>query len=127
MELPAEFTDLFPKVSSEHADKPIYYLWVYDPLEDKVRVEHNEGKHRADKVDHGQLAESTPNPGRVHGYAYRIVGGFRITDWDHRPVADPHIKEAVADALKDGSGPDHSRRASSHSGSVSQLRALRQQ
>jgi len=119
-EIPKEFVDLLPKISKDGADDPIYYLWVYDPQEDKVRVVHNEGKHRATKTDHGQLAEQTPHPGRVHGYAYRIVGGYRITDWDHRPVADPHIKQLVQNELAGNRGRDHR-----HQGNASQLRTLR--
>ena len=118
-EIPQEFIELLPKISSDGADDPIYYLWVYDPQEDKVRVEHNEGKHRATKIDHGRLAEETPHPGRVHGYAYRIRGGYRITDWDHSPVSDPHIKVLVQDELAGNSQPHR------HHGSVSQLRVLR--
>ena len=119
MSIPQEFTELLPKISNEGSDDPIYCLWVYDPQEDKVHVEHNEGRHRAEAIDHGQLAERVPHPGRVHGYAYRIRGGYRITDWDHRPVADPHIKEAVLDELR---GTTKGNR--SHQGSLIQLRAV---
>lgn len=117
--IPKSFTELLPKVA--HGDEdldPLYYLWVYDPDEDKAHVVHNEGRHRADYIDHEELGRKVVHPERVHGYAYPIGGGFRITDWDHRPVDDPHIAEVVRRVLK-------GERRHSKSGSVSQLRALR--
>ena len=118
MSVPKEFTDLFPKVSADEAKEPLYYLWVYDPREDKIHVEHNEGRHRAEHTDHGELGRRVADPERVHGYAYPIGGGFRITSWDHGSVDDPHIKEAVRKALKGES-------SRSHTGSLIQLRGLR--
>jgi hypothetical protein len=100
MSLPEDFASLLPKLSAEPESGPIYWLWVYDPHEDKVHLEHNEGKHRADYVDHGKLAERIPHPDRVHGFAYKIRDGFRITTWEHRPVDDPHVLQQVERALK---------------------------
>lgn len=96
----SDFRDLFPKLAAEPDDGPIYYLWVYDPHEDKVHVEHNEDRHPADHVDHSHLGERVPHPDRVHGFAYRIRGGWRITTDDHRTVDDPHVLEAVRLKLK---------------------------
>ena len=101
MELPEEFTTLLPRTATHETDDgPVYYLWVFDPHEDKVHLEHNHGRHPAQRIDHAGLAERVPHPDRIHGYAYKIVGGFRITDWEHRPVEDPHVRKLVELALK---------------------------
>lgn len=100
MPLPTDFTDLFPKVAAEPESGPVYFLWVYDPHEDKVLIEHNESRHPAEALDHRHLAERVPHPERVHGFAYRIKGGWRITTWEHRPVDDPHILDAVTKTLR---------------------------
>lgn len=99
--IPEDFKQLLPRTSAEREPEgsPLYYLWVYDPHEDKVHVEHNEGRHRADHVDHGHLAERVPHPDRIHGFAYRIPGGWRITTWEHRPVDDVHVLKVVHKAL----------------------------
>ena len=34
-------------------------------------------------------------PNLVHGYAYRIINGWRLTDWEHRPVDDPYTTSQV--------------------------------
>jgi hypothetical protein len=98
--LPDDFVSLLPKLSGEPDLSPIYYLWVFDPVEDKVHVEHNEGRHRADHIDHGHLAERVSHPERLHGFAYRIKHGWRITNWEHRPVDDPHVVELVRKELR---------------------------
>lgn len=80
--------------------QPLYYLWVFDPQEDKVHLEHNEDRHPAEHIDHSHLAERVPHPDRIHGFAYRIQGGWRITTWEHRPVDDPHVLDLVRKKLK---------------------------
>lgn len=99
MSLPKDFIDLLPKEAAEHDGGPVYYLWVYDPHEDKVILEHNYGKHPAERVDHAELGRRVPHPDRIHGYAYKIIGGFRITNWEHSPVDDPHVLERVKEKL----------------------------
>jgi hypothetical protein len=100
-EISTDFLKLFPKrAAEEEEDGPTYYLWVFDPQEDKVHVEHNEDRHPADHVDHSHLAKRVVHPDRIHGFAYRIRGGWRITTWEHRPVDDPHVLELVRKALK---------------------------
>lgn len=100
--IPDDFKELlnFRKAFVEHRG-PLYWLWVFDPQSGKVIVEHNHGKHRAEHIDHSHLAERVPHPDRTHGYAYKIQGGYRITDWEHRPLTDPFIHRAVRDALND--------------------------
>lgn len=99
-QIPEDFKSLLPKTAAESENGPIYWLWVYDPHEDKVHLEHNEGRHRADHIDHSHLALRVPHPDRVHGFAYRIRGGFRITTWEHRPVEDSHVLKLVERALR---------------------------
>lgn len=102
--LPSSFEDLQtllpPREAAKPDLRPLYYLWVHDPHEDRIHVEENESKHSAEHVDHGDLAKRVPHPDRTHGYAYRIRGGWRITDWEHRQVDDPHIVKKVKEALK---------------------------
>lgn len=117
--LPDDFVSLLPKLSGEPDLSPIYYLWVFDPVEDKVHVEHNEGRHRADHRDHSHLAERVPHPDRIHGFAYHIKNGWRITDWEHRPVEDPHVVELVRKELRGEARPKSARI------SQAQTRALR--
>jgi hypothetical protein len=99
-DLAQEFKALLPHGHIKPEKGPLYFLWVFDPHNDEVILEHNEDRHAADHIDHGHLAERVPHPERVHGFAYRIQGGWRITTADHRPVDDPHIKEHVRKALQ---------------------------
>lgn len=117
--IPEDFKSLLPqRVAIKVSDDPQYYLWVFNPDTGKVRVEHNEDRHPALRLDHSDLAKSVPHPDRIHGYAYplRHGGGFRITDWDHKPVKDPYIKRQVDLALQ-------GRQVESSVGSQTQSRA----
>lgn len=118
MSIPEDFQALLPKLAADPESGPIYHLWAYDPFNDKVHLEHNEGRHRADAIDHSHLADRIPSPDRVHGFAYRIKGGYRITSWDHRPVDDQHILKLVEKALRHEA---HER----HHGSREQSRVLK--
>ena len=99
MSIPEDFQALLPKLAAEPESGPVYWLWVYDPHEDKVHLEHNENRHRADAIDHSHLADRVSSSDRVHGFAYRIKGGYRITTWEHRPVSDAHVLKSVERAL----------------------------
>lgn len=101
MEPPKEFLDLLPKYSVDVGDGPLYWLWAFDPMTGEVTVDHNEDKARADAVTHTNLAEHITHPNKVMGYAYKIQGGFRITDSDHRPVDDPYIINNIIKAIKE--------------------------
>jgi hypothetical protein len=116
--LPPDFASLLPRTSAAPEKGPIYFLWVFDPHEDKVILEHNEDRHPADAIDHGILAEKVPHPDRLHGFAYRIKGGWRITTDDHKPVDDAHVKELVRKSLQN---EKHER----SDGSRAQLRAIK--
>jgi hypothetical protein len=120
-QVPTEFSKLLPRISNELSKDPLYWLWVFDPTEDRVIVEHNRDRHRADHVTHQDLADKVPHPSRVHGYAYRIQGGYRITDWDHKALKDPHIMKAVRDALRNRPKPPNNH----SSATLIQLRAMK--
>lgn len=95
--VPEEFSDLLPKVA--HVEGPEYHLWVYNPQDDSVLIETPADKPRIEQRYHAELAEDVPHPNRVHGYAYPLRDGWRITDWEHHPVEDPHIKTVVRRTL----------------------------
>lgn len=99
MSVPTEFLRLLPKVAVEREEGPLYFLWVFDPDSGEVILEHNEDRHAAEHVDHGHLAERVKHPDKVHGYAYKIRGGWRITTWDHKPVDDPFVVKQVRGEL----------------------------
>lgn len=103
MDIPANFKDLLPKraVQEEEPWKgAAYLLWVFDPITDEVTMTHNKGRHRALTTTHSDMCPEVVHPGRLNGYAYRIKGGFRITDDEHHAVEDPHILRRVREALR---------------------------
>lgn len=118
--IPEDFKSLLPQRVATFIPEHDYTLWVFNPETAKVILEHNGSKHPAHRIDHSELAERVPHPDRVHGYAYplRHGGGFRITDWDHKPVKDPYIKRQVDLALQ-------GRQVESSVGSQTQSRATR--
>lgn len=65
----------------EPENKPFYHRWSYDPKTDAVTID--EGK-----------------TGEEHGFAYRIDGGWRILDSEHKKVKDFHIFPRILEALK---------------------------
>lgn len=99
--IPSDFTDLFPTHEAAHGsyDGPIYHLWVFDPMNGQVTITHNEDRPRAQAFTHDDFATEVTHPNRVSGYAYKIQGGYRITDDEHRKVEDPHIIQQVRRAL----------------------------
>jgi hypothetical protein len=74
----------------EPEKQPCYHRWSYNPMTDDVTID--EGK-----------------TGEDHGFAYRIDGGWRILDSDHKKVKDFHIFPRILEALKGGKEevPDH--------------------
>lgn len=94
-ELPHEITSIFKKYANPG---PAFYTWLFDPVEGEVELHDNEG-HALDTPSHNDLAEKYPHPDRVHGYAYRIIGGWRITDWEDKSIEDRHVLKKVQQAL----------------------------
>lgn len=79
--------------------KPFYYLWLYDPHTDQVILEHNEDRKPAYWVTHREMIHKFPSHDTILGYAYDIKGGWRITDWDHKKIDDPHILKEIREVL----------------------------
>jgi hypothetical protein len=90
---------LDPGQSQEPITGPIQWLWVYDPVENEVHVDHNEGRHPAYHITHKDFMPHV-HEDAVRGFAYRIKGGFRIVDRDSKEVTDPYIIKLVMAALK---------------------------
>src|SRR3954471_18860471 len=95
--IPEEFAELLPRVAK--AGGPLYHLWVYDPSNDTVLIETPEKKPRSEQRYHEELSEDVPHPSWIHGYAYQIRNGWRITDWEHHPLGDVHVKRVVRRTL----------------------------
>lgn len=95
MQIPKDFIEIFPKIAFAEDEGPLYYLFMYDPYDDKVYVEHDKGEHRADVKTHKDLALKSPHPDKVFGYVYRLKSHWRVTDWDHKPIKDPYILRKV--------------------------------
>jgi len=96
--IPEDIQQFF-KVAEVESGLPPYYLWVFDPTTGKVITEHNEGVDPLSVHTHEDLARLVSHPSRIHGYAYRIKGGWRITDWEHKPVNDPYVVREVVNSL----------------------------
>lgn len=82
-------------------DTPLYYRWVFHPEDATVDIDHNGSKHPAYVDTQRHLPADKDSQ---HGYAYRIHGGWRLTDYEHNPVSDPFIVATVVQAItgKDG-------------------------
>jgi len=92
-----DFKELLPK--QEEYDGPIYWLWTFSPKSAKVTITHNDDRPRAHAMTHDDLEPGDPE--RLKGYAYKIKGGYRITDDEHKKIVDPFIINQVLKALKD--------------------------
>src|SRR5579859_87037 len=80
---------LDPTYDDSDYDWPIYWLWVFDPIKGDITVATNDDKHPADAISHEHVAPDVNHAERQEGYGYKIRGGFRITDIQHKPVQDP--------------------------------------
>ena len=120
MTIPEDFKSLLPetKIAARPPGEPVYYLWVFDPQEDQVIIEHNEERHPAEHIDHSDLEKRVLHPEKVQGYAYPIEGGYRVTDTKHHAVEDKHIVDLVRRTL-DGKRSEHRK------GNQSQFRELK--
>jgi hypothetical protein len=97
----ADFKALLPKVAeAEPDDRPHEYLWVYDPQEDKIHLEQGHTDHPAHFPVHREMATQVTHPERQEGYAYSIVGGWRITDDMHKKIEDPHMLKLIRASLR---------------------------
>lgn len=79
--------------------EPLYYRFAFKPSDGSVLLSHNQEDQ---PKSHGSLALEANEPGVVHGYAYPIGGGYRLHDYEHKPLTDPFIKAQVARSLANG-------------------------
>jgi hypothetical protein len=102
MPIAPDLKSLLPKQAApqEEDDRPVYYLWVFDPDTAKVLIEHNEDKHPADHVTHQDIGAHIHHPDKIQGYAYSIKDGWRITNDSHDEVKDPFVVKRVLSALR---------------------------
>jgi hypothetical protein len=79
---------------------PTYYRWVFKPEDASVELSHNGEDHPAWVRYHTDLKDGDSH----HGYAYRIGGGWRLTDWEHKPLDDPYVVSSVLRKLRSEEG-----------------------
>lgn len=80
-------------------NEPLYHRWVFSPRSGQVTLSHNKEGHPAFVRTHGDLSEEVGDPDAVHGYVFRLKGGYRVLDYAHNPVEDAHIKREVIKKL----------------------------
>lgn len=98
-----DFRSLLPPhlAAEDEDDRPVYVLWTFDPDTAEVYMDHNEDKHPAHHVTHTTLAPHVHHPEAVHGFAYSIEGGWRITNDEHSEVKDPYVVRKVVQKLRE--------------------------
>lgn len=84
--------------------KPLYVRWVYSPSKG-VTIGSNADDHPAFVKYHQQLGGDINDTDLVHGYAYPIGNGWRVTDYEHQPLEDPYIVNQVVRGLNLGGSP----------------------
>lgn len=90
----SEVPSVFAKIAH-----PLYMRWVFSPASGQVELSDNSQDPLETKY-HTDLARELNEPNLVHGYAYRIGDGWRLTDWDSRPVEDPFVIAQVMRTLQ---------------------------
>lgn len=85
--------------------KPFYYRWVFSPTKG-VTLGSNGDEHPALVPYHQGLGGQVDSQDLMHGYAYRIKNGWRLTDWEHRPLEDPFIVAQVVRSLELKESPE---------------------
>lgn len=76
--------------------QPSYYRWAFDPEDGNVELSHNYEDHPTKVRLHKDFGPHLTE----RGYAYRIDGGWRVTDLKHGALSDPFIVSQVLRALK---------------------------
>lgn len=82
---------------------PLYTRWVFSPTTGDVDLSDNSGDPLSVKY-HSDLARERNEANLVHGYAYRIGNGWRLTDWENKPLSDHYTIASVMRSLQ-GSEP----------------------
>jgi hypothetical protein len=94
MQVPDHIQRLFAGFHVEGLTKPhhpIYYSWVFDYRTGEVHLSDDHHKERRHKNHHKDLSDRVGHPEKLHGYAYRIRDGWRLTDIDHGKITDRFI------------------------------------
>ncbi len=91
-----------PNLSSTTA--PLYYRWVYSPTKG-VTLGSNQDDHPALVPYHQGLGGQADGQSLLHGYAYRIGNGWRLTMYDHKAVEDPFVVNQVVRTLNNEEEP----------------------
>ena len=89
---------VFSKIASRNP--PLYYRFVLHPDTGQVELGANTDDHPALVPYHEELAGKVNRPNLIHGYAYRLNGGWRLTDWEHKPLEDHFVASRVLLALR---------------------------
>ena len=101
MPIPDDIKQLLdPAYDDSEYKGPVYWLWCFDPVKGKVTVATNEDKELTDTIGHEHIDPDATHAERQEGYAYKIRGGYRITDVQHRAVKDPFVKREVRKACE---------------------------
>ena len=82
------------------SERPIHYLWTYDPNTDRLEISRDYARSRRHKRGHRELEELMADAAQlVQGYAYPKPLAYRITDVKHDPVG-LEIGKRVASAVR---------------------------
>jgi hypothetical protein len=97
----AEWPWLENRVESQVlVEQPFYYRFSLHPEDGEVELAHNYEDVPSRVRYHSELGDSDT----YHGFAYRIKGGWRLTDWDHKPINDPFVVASVIRAIREQEG-----------------------
>ncbi|HEX8101163.1 MAG TPA: hypothetical protein VF533_00985 [Solirubrobacteraceae bacterium] len=86
-------------IPPRRAERPIHYLWLYDPATERVEISRDFARPRRDRGGHAELADRAGHPPQaVLGKALVKRYGYRILDAEDAAVA-PDVRDRVARAL----------------------------
>lgn len=89
-----------PGQSHDPDSGPISWYWVYDPVDNVVHIDHNEGRHPAYRITHKDHHPEITHESSLRGFAFKIKGGWRIVDRASKEIDDPYITNMVVAALE---------------------------
>lgn len=105
MKIPDDIRNLFQsKTAAPKSKKVLYYLWTYGANTGKVLLDTDDSRPRKDHRYHEHMGEDHEDTDLIHGYAYRIKDGWRITDIEHNSLDDGHIKLEIIRAIRKREG-----------------------
>lgn len=74
---------------------------MYSPSSGEVSLSHNHEGHPAMIRFHADMAKERTEHDVEPGYAFKLDNGWKVTDQDFKPVADPHRMVAVENAISE--------------------------